>query len=52
MGMGSKSFPPFLEMNITNPADAQLIVAMREDGVEVDAILITDNPLFDPIKEW
>ena len=41
-----------LEMNITNPAAAQLIVAMREDGVEVDAILITDNPLFDPIKEW
>ena len=41
-----------LEMNITNTADAQLVVAMREDGVEVDAILITENPLFDPIKEW
>ena len=41
-----------LEMNISNPADAHLVVAMREDGVEVDAILITDNPLFDPIKEW
>ena len=41
-----------LEMNITNPAAAQIVVAMREDGVEIDALLITNNPLFDPIKEW
>jgi len=41
-----------LEMNITKSAAAQIVVAMREDGVEIDAILITDNPLFDPIKEW
>ena len=41
-----------LEMNVTQFASAQLAIVMREDGVEVDAILITDDPLFDPIKEW
>ena len=41
-----------LELNISKSAPAQIEVLMREDGVEVDAILITDDPLFDPIKEW
>lgn len=41
-----------LEMNITQSASAHIALVMREDGVEVDAILITDDPLFDPIKEW
>ena len=41
-----------LAMNITDSTATQIVVAMREDGVEVDAIIITDNPLFDPIKEW
>ena len=36
----------------TQSASAHIALVMREDGVEVDAILITDDPLFDPIKEW
>ena len=41
-----------LEMNITRLDTAHIALIMREDGVEVDAILITDDPMYDPIKEW
>lgn len=41
-----------LAINMPEAGLSTLFIIMREDGVEVDAILITDDPLFDPIKEW
>ena len=41
-----------LQINVTKAGNSELLLLMREDGVQIDAILVTDDPLFDPIKEW
>jgi len=41
-----------LQINVTKAGNSELLLLMREDGVQIDAILVTDDPLFDPIQEW
>jgi hypothetical protein len=40
-----------LNLTVNQSGVVKLIISMREDGVELDSILVTPNKDFDPIKE-